>query len=166
MSKAIDESMIKQLYYSYVHPHLKYGIEVYGSADRTHLDKLQIKQNKLLKILSKKSYRYSSTTLHTDLDIPKVNSIYKNQILTFVYKQQNQLLPEIFENTLQQNLHFRERSTRQDSHLHISRFRSSVGEKSVKVKSAKLWNKLPSNIRNLNSLSCFKRSLKPLLHVL
>ena len=44
----VDTKIIKTLYYSLVYPHLIYGIEVWGSANDTHLNKLLILQKKLL----------------------------------------------------------------------------------------------------------------------
>jgi hypothetical protein len=51
----IKPDNIRQIYYAYVFPYIKYGIEVYGSCDQSILKPLQTAQNKLLKILCKKS---------------------------------------------------------------------------------------------------------------
>ena len=47
--------------------------------------KLQILQNKLLKLLTKKDRRYSTNKLHIDLNILKVKHIYEMSVLTFVH---------------------------------------------------------------------------------
>ena len=38
--------------------------------------------------------------------------------------------------------------------------RKSVGERAFSVTAPKLWNNLPTDLRNLNALSVFKRKLK------
>ena len=47
----VDTKIIKTLYYSLVYPHLIYGIEVWGSADETHLNKLLILQKKIVRLI-------------------------------------------------------------------------------------------------------------------
>ena len=43
----VDIKIIKTLYYSLVYPHLIYAIEVWGSANETHLNKILILQKKI-----------------------------------------------------------------------------------------------------------------------
>ena len=38
--------------------------------------------------------------------------------------------------------------------------RKSVGERAFSVTAPKMWNNLPTDLRNLNALSVFKRKLK------
>ena len=77
-----------------------------------------------------------------------------------VYKQQHNLLPEIFANMYYQNSGVRQRSTRQDTHIFIKQYKTTYGEHAVKVTGAKLWNCLPGEIRNMESLYIFKRAVK------
>jgi len=45
---------LKKLYFAFVYPHLLFGIEVYGTASNTALDKLHKLNNRILRILLKK----------------------------------------------------------------------------------------------------------------
>ena len=74
------------IYHTCIQSKIKYGIEVYGSANETFLNKLQVIQNKLMKLLTKKERRYSTNLLHTELDILKVQDIHKHSVLQFVHK--------------------------------------------------------------------------------
>ena len=47
----VDVKIIKTLYYSLVFPHLIYGIEVWGSADESHLNKLLVLQKKIVRLI-------------------------------------------------------------------------------------------------------------------
>ena len=50
-------NVLKSLYFAFVDPHLLYGIEVYGNSSLSHLNKLIIFNNKLLRIVQNKSLR-------------------------------------------------------------------------------------------------------------
>ena len=63
ISQYIDDTHVHRIYNSYIFPHLKYGVEMYGTAKAKYLKKLQTIQNKLLKILFKRHFRDSSRGL-------------------------------------------------------------------------------------------------------
>ena len=49
-----------------------------------------------------------------------------------------------------------QRITRNGSDVHIDYRRTTVGQKAVSVSVAKLWNSIPMNIRNSNTIVTFK----------
>ena len=69
----INADKVRQLYYAYVFPHINYEITLYGSASKTNIAKIQVVQNLLLKILTKRYCRDSATALHRELNIIKVH---------------------------------------------------------------------------------------------
>jgi hypothetical protein len=60
------------LYKTCIRPILCYGVETWFDCAPTHKKKLQIIQNKCLKIIENRHWRYSTATLHEDTDIPKI----------------------------------------------------------------------------------------------
>ena len=49
-----------------------------------------------------------------------------------------------------------QRTTRNGSDVHIVHRRTAVGQKAVSVSGAKLWNSIPVNIRNSNTIVTFE----------
>ena len=49
-----------------------------------------------------------------------------------------------------------QRITRNGLDIHIDYRRTAVGQKAVSVSGAKLWNSIPMNIRNSNTIVTFK----------
>jgi hypothetical protein len=96
LAQFIDNESVSRIYYAYVFPHIKYGIEIYGNCNSTALKKIQVMQNKILKILSRKPWRYSTNQLHYELKILKCSDIHKLFTGVFVCKQQHDELPDIF----------------------------------------------------------------------
>lgn len=60
-------------------PMMLYGCKVWGHCAKTHIKKLQIRQNKCFKLIMKLPYDYSTRLLHEDT---KINSI-EDKIKTF-----------------------------------------------------------------------------------
>ena len=64
------------------------------AADKTIIEPLQILQNKLLRVLTKKGHMYSTNKVHNDLDLLKINDIYESEVLSFVYNCVNKNVPK------------------------------------------------------------------------
>ena len=62
----LSRENMKTLYYTLVYSRIKYGLSVYGQAGKTKLHKIQVLQNKLMKVLSSKKFRYSTDMLHNE----------------------------------------------------------------------------------------------------
>ena len=45
LSPFVNNKILNMVYYSLVYPHLNYAIEVWGSADQTHLERILTLQN-------------------------------------------------------------------------------------------------------------------------
>merc|ERR1711888_314253 len=88
---------IKTIYYALIYSRVKYGLSVYGTTNRGLIDKIQVLQNQLLKVLTGKPYRYFTNKLHNELKLLKIEDLYKQAILTFVHKFQNNKLPIVFD---------------------------------------------------------------------
>ena len=112
--------MVRQLYYAYVFPHINYGIELYGSACKTYIAKIQDVQNLLLKTLAKRNRRDSDTALHRELYILKVHELFTLNVLIFVYRQRRNQLPGLFHQLYKLNSEIMTRSSGQEANLYIS----------------------------------------------
>ena len=137
-----------------------YGIEVYGRANHAILNKVQIQQNRSLKILYNKDFYTPTKQLHKDLNVLMVKDIYKLSNAKFVYKYKNNLLPEIFENLFIDNKHFYKYNTRQSNNIHLTKANGKYGDMKIAHQGATIWNSLPLKIRNLKTVRNFSRKVK------
>jgi hypothetical protein len=60
------------LYKSCIRPILCYGVETWFDCAPTHKKKLQIIQNKCLKIIQNRHWRYSTAALHEETNMPRI----------------------------------------------------------------------------------------------
>ena len=118
----MKDNLIRTIYFSVVYSHLYYGIQAWGSADPTTLNKLAILQNKAVRILSGKQYFQiygqepgplpSSEPLYKKLEILKINDIFELSISNFVYSTLTFDSPAIFNNWFQYTHDIHEHTTR------------------------------------------------------
>lgn len=117
-----------------------YGIEVCGACPAYIFNKLQATQTRLLKILLHVRRCESAIDMYKKYNILNCRQIYELNLLTFVYKQQNKLLPAIFNNVYACNIDRGIRQTRQSNLLYIDKYRTAQGQKTLKCVGAKKWN--------------------------
>ena len=61
------------LYYALVHPHLTYGILIWGSTYKSYLNTLQLLQNKAMRAITKKRSSDRITPIYRRLQVMKLN---------------------------------------------------------------------------------------------
>ena len=163
LSNILNKECYNQIYYAYVFPYIKYGIEVYGACNTTLMNRLQREQNKIIKTLYHKDRQYSTDQLYSELKLLKCSDIHKLFVGIFVYKHQNDMLPGIFNDYYNLNSVISIRLTRQSNDLHIPLCRTKGGQRSIKYIGAKLWNELDNEVKSCPKLNMFKDSYRRLL---
>ena len=151
------------LFNAYISSKIQYGIELYGRANPTLLNKIQIRQNRALKVLYNKDFLTPTNVLHSNFQILKVDDQYKLNVLKFVYKQQNNLLPEIFGNQFVHNHNIHCHNTRQSKKLHLYQHHTTHGTNKISYQGPKLWNSIPTEIQGSSSLKVFSKNVKNLV---
>jgi len=164
ISQFLDHNDVRRVYFAYIFPYIKYGIEIYGMCSKSNLKVIQGVQNKLLKIACQCDRYYSPSLLHKQLSIFSIHELIGFFVLNFVYKQVNGLLPPVFNSYFTFNSDLGLRRHRSVSELHVPYFRLEFGRKSIKCAGAKMYNKLPDDTKSSASIDIFKKSLKMAFH--
>ena len=160
LEKLLNKNQIKDIY-AYVYPYIKYGIELYGSCCKNMMNRLQRQQNMILKMLYKKDRLYRTNDLYKELELLKCHDMHKFFIGIFVYKQQNHMLPSIFDNYYKQkSMACSSRDTRQSNPLYEPFCRTNGGQCSLKYTGAKLWNQIAVDVKSCTNLYSFKSMLR------
>ena len=151
----------RTIYYAMMYSKIKYAASVYGLSSSENINKIQILQNKLLKVLTFKKYRYSTNQLHNDFDILKIDDIIKQEILAFVHGYINNKLPSVFDEYFSHRFPMEmyinsERKIR----FIIPKHHTNIGADAINVKGAQLWNDLKLDIKPTVSNKVFKKAFK------
>ena len=151
----------RTIYYTMMYSKIKYAIYTYGVTKQDNINKIQVLQNKLLKVLTFRNYRYSTNKLHNDFDILKVNDIINQEILTFVHEYINNRLPSIFDEYFTHRFTIDTYITSERKIWFITpRFYTDTGGDAIKVKGAQLWNGLKLDIKPNISNKFFRKAFK------
>ena len=105
-------SALLLLYYALIHPHLLFGLPVWGSTYPTYIEKLQRLQNKAIRIISNTSYKTSVTLLYKKYGILKSTDLFTYEIAKIMYQFSKQTLPSHFNSLFNPLSIIHQRSTR------------------------------------------------------
>ena len=187
LSKCMNIQLLKCIYYSLVYSHLSYGIHVWGSACSTELKDLLILQKKAVRIMTGNRYYQKhgepgplphSSPLFKELEILKLDDIFKLNVSKFIYSSLSHTTPPIFWDWFKYNHEVHTHAT--TSNTEISRLNYcdvgtasqscmlhtkgsklvKYGGKLLKVNGPVIWNSLPKVILNSVSIYTFSNALK------
>ena len=151
----------KIIYYTMVYSKIKYGICVYGFTKNENMKKIQVLQNKLLKVLTAKEMRYSTNKLHNDLYVLQVRDIFLQEITSFVCRYINNKLPDVFEGYFRTFSEVHQYNTRgRENSLLVPQYKSDTGKDTVKVGGTIAWNKLDCDLKNIKIPKSFRKEIK------
>jgi len=140
----LPSDILKTLYNSLVFPYLNYGIIVWGIA-ASKLNKLQ---KKAIRIVSGATYNAHTQPLFKKLELLTIEDIKKLQDLKFIFKYENNSLPDYFLFTMfvrQDEIH--RYNTRQASHYRVPQSRHVFVRNSVRHRLPMVFNNCPVNIK-------------------
>ena len=155
----LSKKEIQAIYYALVYSRIKYGINVYGQAGSTKIERIQILQNQLLKVLSGKCYRYPTEKLHKEFELLLVKDLAKQELLTFVYNYFSNNLPPVFDNYFDSFNHNYETRNGPNT-IRLKIHDTQMAAASVQVKGAKLWNDLDLNYKTITNRKKFRAKVK------
>ena len=176
--------LLKTIYYCVVYSHLSYGVEAWGSACKTDLEKILILQKKAVRILSGNRYfqiygeSADSEPLFKSLEILKFDEIFSVNLAKFVYLTLSNESPDVFSEWFKYSHLIHSHAT--TSAIHIVRENYfdvgtavttktlftkqphlvNYGAKMIQVSGPVLWNSIPKIIQDAPSGDNFKEKLK------
>ncbi len=98
-------------------------------------------------------------SLHKELNLLLVEDIYKLGVSKFVYKQQNNLLPNIFSQFYIENASIHSHNNRQSHGLHVINSTNKFGQDRIIYQGKFLWNSIPAQLRSFH-FKTFSKKVK------
>ena len=159
---------MKQIYYSLIYPYISYAILAWGSTYKTHINKIQIKQNHSARLIffatDHGEHTESALPLLNLLDALTVHNVYRFHILKFTYLWHKGLLPKPFSNYFQYASNVHKYNTRYASkqNLYVKKVRTNMGKQAIGYAACVIWDEIPLKLKEL-SVYQFSKQLKPYL---
>lgn len=166
MRKFVPKNLLKTIYFSFVHSNICYALELYGGSCKSHLKRLLVLNNKLLRIIQKKPFHTPISELYKNYNTLPIDSLFQFKILIFTHNwvHKRYLLPNCFSNFFIPVSSVFRYSNRNPYNLYVVRCKSNKYGNSFKFVCVRYWNNLPNNIKALTSTNSFKSCL--LNHIL
>ena len=142
-------------------PDLLDGIEIYGNTNPSNINRLNILNNKIHRILQKRPRRTHIIDLYKFYSTLPFDLHHKYQILMFVRKfsHHSSRLPVVLSSYFTQDKLIHHHDTRDKCDFHVSTPCTTFGKRSLKYKGSHLWNRLPEYLKLIQSTPVFKSSL-------
>lgn len=160
----VPETVLVSLYHTLISPYISYAIEAWYSTPKYVSNKINILQKRAVRCI-KFLNNYEHTIEHfMNLKVLPLDSLYRFKIAIYMYRTIN--LVNYDANLLSGLVSF------QDQHAYFTRNRSEYplpllrlqkSRASVHFVGVKIWNGLPSEVRDSRTIYSFKSKLKNLL---
>ena len=160
LKHVLPPHILKNIYLSLIQCHLNYGILAWGHETK----RIFQLQKKAVRTITASNYIAHTDPIFINLDLLKVNDVYKLQQIKLYYKSINSQLPSYFHNMTYQT-HFQRhgRHTRASSHLCISRVNHEFAKKCIRFNLIHTIHNTPSVIMDkiqTHSMHAFCRYAK------
>ena len=131
----------------------------------TSLTTLYKLQKRSVRVILLRSYRDHSEPLFRELKLLSIYQLCLKQILIFVYKSLNCLLPRHCTNYFTETKSIQSHATRgHETNLYLAKALKVCRRNSIIIRGPKYWKLLPNYIKTAPSLNIFKNRLNLHLH--
>ena len=156
----VSREGLKLIYNSLIYPLLMYCNVVWGSCCQSYLNNLNTIQKKIIRIMSFKGKFEHTAPLFIDFNVLTMGNINKYMCLLYVHRCLHEEGNDVF--SPYEVINYLTRLANSNS-LTIPDVRSTHSRQSVRWLGSRLWNTLPSHVKEIISYETFKFNVKKLL---
>ena len=152
---------MKTLYYSFFYSHLQYGILLFGKSTYAYsIDRLRILQKKAIRLVKNVNYNSHTQPIFKELSILNIDSIIDIELMKFMYKYDNNMLPVTLNNLLIRSNEIHNYETRNaDVPLTVKTHFAPLSD-SFLVAGPNIWKKVTKDDRNIENIGNFIAKMK------
>ena len=147
-------------HYTFAYPYFIYCNHVWGNNYAWTLENIKIIQKRLVRTITCSPYRAHTEPLFYANKLLNVCDINSYTIGIFMYQFVNGNLPDIFNGFFVRNRNVHQYNVRNADELYVPYARLDVRKFSLKISGAKLWNILPTYIKESSSLDMLIQNLR------
>ena len=161
--KYVNRSTLLTLYNAFVYPYFNYCISIWGGTYDSYLQPLIKLQKRAIRIIANVGWRANTAPLFKELNILTLPELHVYFVQLFVFKYNDNSLPEIFREFYNRNSSIHSHYTRQANQLHPPNSKYTLTHKAVRFFGVKTYNFFESRIRMNCTYCTYKRNLKHFL---
>lgn len=156
----LSVKQLKQLYYNLIYPYISYAILAWGSTYNSHLQKVQIKQNYLARLIFfvNKYGKDTESSPTAEFAGHTINNVYSLHALKFAHRWHKGLLPNAFCDTFlyASDVHSYKTRYATQQNLYKPHVRMNTDKQMIPFKAINLWNTIPQHLKDLNEYAFSK----------
>ena len=131
-----------------------------GDTYKVHTNTLIIMQKKIIRAMTNSYYLEHTHPLFIRLNLIRLEDIYRIEVLKFMYKYVNKMLPESLLNIFTHTTNIHNYETRQMQHLRCYRPRTNLSMHSLLYNGPKFWNDISPTSHNARTIKQFSSILR------
>ena len=155
----LNKSSLLSVYYALIQSRLTYCLKLWGSADKTKINPLQVIQNRFVRLLHNKHKQTHAPPLFKQSKILNVSDLYKLDVIKFVWcciNRPSNFPKLLFNDDFKFNTDVHTHFTRQRTDIHPPKIRTNFGKRSLNNQGRICWNDLSAKIKSSKSISNLK----------
>ena len=152
LNNVLPFDCLKTLYSSLFAPHILYGMEIWFGILLTNDERIFKLQKKAIRAVNLLPYNHHTNDYFKQMEILKVHDLYKLRALLYT-----------FSNNFFTQADVHDHNTRNRNNLVVPQYRRARTQSSIFYQGISLWNNLPSEVREIQSLNSFKSHVKSTL---
>ena len=149
----------KMFFNAYILPHIDYCCTIWGNANSELLDSIVKFQKRAVRCILDRDFDSPSDEMFAELKWMKFPERIKYQKTIMMYKISHNLAPKYLQELFQQtnDIHNRALRSTSDNLLYVPKPNIEQFRNCLSYSGSKIWNSIPENIKQSESLPLFKR---------
>ena len=160
LNKFLPTNILKIIYSSLIHPYLIYGVEAWHGTFKNLTNKIFVLQKKAIRAVNSLDFNEHTNEYFISNEIMKLEDQYKYQISNYTFQLLNSNIDEEITSIIMNNQEAHSHDTRHGKMLKIPRVIRTMSKNNIIYIGPKVWNSLPNNVKDVNSLYKFKKKTK------
>ena len=157
----LPKPVLMAIYHSLAGSCLRYGINCWGTANKSLLNKIDTVHNKIVRYLDFSPFSCSRAWPHyQNLDILPLDLQIQLEWGRLMYQYENNKLPRVFDDYFQKPAHRYPTSFSRRGNYDLVRVSSAREQQMFKYIGPKSWSNIPVEIKNALSINSFTTKLK------
>ena len=156
---SVKRKTLEQLYISFLRPILEYASVVWDGCTQVEKEKIEKVQHEAARIVSGLTRSVSLDNLYKEINWSSLSDRRTYQKLLLAYKIKTNQTPDYLSDLFPDTIESVPYNLRNPHDFTVVNRRTELFSKSFVPSAISLWNKLPNNIKELDSLSKFKHAI-------